>query len=106
MAAAADAPGAAATDLAEWLVERGLPFREAHAVVGAVVRRSLDERVPMARLVAEHEQLGPEAADLLAPGVSVRRRTTRGGAGPAPVAAQLDRFRARLSADEARLARG
>ena len=106
MAAAADAPGAASTDLAEWLVERGLPFREAHAVVGAVVRRSLDERVPMARLVAEHEQLGPEAADLLAPGVSVRRRTTRGGAGPAPVAAQLDRFRARLSADEARLAGG
>ena len=106
MAAAADAPGAAATDLAEWLVERGLPFREAHAVVGAVVRRSLDEGVPMARLVAEHEQLGPEAADLLAPGVSVRRRTTRGGAGPAPVAAQLDRFRARLTADEARLAGG
>jgi argininosuccinate lyase len=106
MAAAADAPGAAATDLAEWLVERGLPFREAHAVVGAVVRRSLDEGIPMARLVAEHEQLGPEAAELLAPGVSVRRRTTRGGAGPAPVAAQLDRFRTRLSADEGRLTGG
>ncbi len=42
MQAAADAPELAATDLAEWLVERGMPFRDAHAVVGTVVRRSLD----------------------------------------------------------------
>ncbi|MFZ2547608.1 MAG: argininosuccinate lyase, partial [Candidatus Microthrix subdominans] len=41
MAAAADSPGAVATDLAELLVESGMPFREAHAVVGALVRRSL-----------------------------------------------------------------
>ena len=41
MQAAADAPALAATDLAEWLVERGVPFRDAHAVVGTLVRRSL-----------------------------------------------------------------
>ncbi len=104
MAEAADSPYAAATDLAEWLVERGLPFRDAHAVVGEVVRRALDGEAPMAELVAAHPQLGAEAAALLAPGVSVTRRTTRGGAGPAAVAAQRERFAARLAADRSRLA--
>ena len=41
MAAQAASPYAAATDLAEWLVARGLPFRDAHAVVGEKVRRAL-----------------------------------------------------------------
>jgi argininosuccinate lyase len=104
MAAAADSPYAAATDLAEFLVESGVPFREAHAIVGDIVRRALDGEAPMAELVAADDRLGPDAAALLAPGVSVTRRTTRGGAGPAPVAAQLERFAARLAADRERLA--
>jgi argininosuccinate lyase len=104
MQAAADAPTAAATDLAEWLVERGMPFREAHAVVGAVVRDSLERRLPLAELVAAHPDLGDDAVALLEPGVAVQRRTTRGGAGPDAVAGQLERFRARLAADEARTA--
>jgi argininosuccinate lyase len=97
MQAAADAESSAATDLAEWLVQRGLPFRDAHAVVGSLVRTALAGTVPLRQLVAEHEQLGPEAAALVAPGVSVRRRTTPGGAGPVPVAAQLVRFRDALA---------
>ena len=40
---------------------------------------------------------GPDAAALVAPGVAVQRRTTKGGAGPAAVAAQLERFRAKLA---------
>jgi argininosuccinate lyase len=103
MQQAADSPYAATTDLAEWLVERGTPFREAHAIVGSVVRDSLERRVPLNELVAAHPDLGDEALGLLEPGVSVTRRTTRGGAGPAAVAAQLDRFRARLEADAARI---
>jgi argininosuccinate lyase len=104
MQAAADAPTSSATDLAEWLVARGMPFRRAHAVVGAVVRAALEPGAPpMAHLVRDHPDLGPDAAPLVAPGVSVRRRTTRGGAGSAPVAAQLDRYRACLAADAARL---
>lgn len=103
MQAAADAPASSATDLAEWLVERGMPFRQAHAVVGTVVRQSLEPNAsPLAELVAAHPDLGAEAAALVAPGVSVTRRTTRGGAGPAPVAAQLERFRSRLAADRSR----
>ncbi|MBA3287429.1 MAG: argininosuccinate lyase, partial [Acidimicrobiia bacterium] len=78
MARAADAEVAAATDLAEWLVEAGTPFRDAHAVVGALVRRHLEEGTSLGQLVAEDERLGPEAAALLAPGVGVRRRTSQG----------------------------
>jgi argininosuccinate lyase len=104
MAAAASAPTMAATDLAEWLVGRGTPFREAHAVVGALVRASLEPGAPpLADLVAADGRLGSEAAALVAPGVAVGRRTTAGGGGPEPVAAQLERFRRRLETDSARI---
>ncbi len=96
MAAAADAETTAATDLAEWLVERGTPFRDAHAIVGELVRRHLDEGVALAELVAGDDRLGPEAAGLVAPGVGVRRRTSPGAAGPAALPVQLDRFRTAL----------
>ncbi|HEU5082212.1 MAG TPA: argininosuccinate lyase [Acidimicrobiales bacterium] len=103
MAAAADAPTAAATDLAELLVRRGMPFREAHAVVGALVRQAVDGGASLAELAAAHPDLGAEGAALIEPGVPVTMRTTHGGAGPAAVAAQLERFRARLAADRARV---
>jgi argininosuccinate lyase len=93
MAAAADAETAAATDLAEWLVERGTPFRDAHAIVGELVRRSVDAGRPLADLVAADERLGDDAAALVVPGAAVRRRTSPGGAGPDPVAVQIKRFR-------------
>ena len=102
MRAAADSPYAAATDLAELLVERGTPFREAHAIVGALVRDSLERHVPLTELVAAHPALGDDALALLEPGVAVTRRTTPGGAGPDPVAVQLDRFRAHVGALEAK----
>jgi argininosuccinate lyase len=102
MAAAADAPAAAATDLAEHLVAGGMPFREAHAVVGALVRRSLDEGIALRDLVAGSAELGPDATHLLDRGAAVRRRTTPGGAGPQPVAAQLEAFAARLGEERAR----
>ena len=103
MRAAADSPTSSATDLAEYLVERGTPFRDAHAIVGAVVRRHLDEGLDLAALVAAEPALGPDAVGLLAPGVAVARRTTRGGAGHGPVAEQLQRLRAKLSADRERV---
>lgn len=104
MAEAADSPFAAATDLAEYLVVSGMPFREAHAVVGAHVRAALAGEASFAELVAGDERLGAEAVALLAPGAAVRRRTTPGGAGPGPVAVQRVRFAERLADQEARLA--
>jgi argininosuccinate lyase len=102
MQAAADSPYAAATDLAEHLVAQGTPFRDAHALVGALVRRALAGEGSLAALVEAEPALGPDAARLLEPGVAVTRRTTPGGAGPGPVAVQLVRFRAQLAADRAR----
>ncbi|HET9072463.1 MAG TPA: argininosuccinate lyase, partial [Acidimicrobiales bacterium] len=69
-----------------------------------LVRDALERRVPLAELVAAHPDLGDEALALLEPGVAVTRRTTPGGAGPVPVAVQLDRFAAALTRARARLA--
>ncbi len=102
MAASADAPAAAATDLAEHLVAGGMAFRDAHALVGDLVRRSLDGEAGLVDLVRADPHLGDAAAELLAPGVAVTRRTTPGGAAPAPVAVQIERFRSRLATDTAR----
>lgn len=97
MQAAADAETSSATDLAEWLVQSGMPFRDAHAVVGALVRQTLAGEGSLRDLVSAHPALGPDAAALVAPGVSVQRRTTPGGAGPVPVAVQRERFRSHLA---------
>jgi argininosuccinate lyase len=97
MQAAADAETSSATDLAEWLVQRGTPFRDAHAIVGTLVRRTLAGEGALRDLVAGDPSLGPDAAALVAPGVSVLRRTTPGGAGPVAVASQLERFRTKLA---------
>ena len=85
----ADSPYLAATDLAEYLVVQGTPFRDAHAIVGDLVRRSLEGEASLAELVAADPQLGVEVAALLAPGAAVANRVTPGGGGPASLDAQL-----------------
>jgi argininosuccinate lyase len=101
MREAADSPAAAATDLAEHLVRQGVPFREAHGIVGALVRQSTERGVPLEELVVTEVRLGPDALTHLEPGAAVRQRTTPGGGGPLPVAAQLDAAAERL-AEQAR----
>jgi argininosuccinate lyase len=98
MEAAADTPAAAATDLAEHLVREGVPFREAHAVVGALVRQSAERGVPLGELVMTEPRLGPDALRYLEPGAAVRARTTPGGAGPEPLGPQLAAARRVLAA--------
>ena len=71
--------------------------RDAHAIVGALVRHALSGTVSLRDLVAADPALGADAAALVAPGVAVSRRTTKGGAGPGPVADQLVRFAARVA---------
>ena len=86
---AADAETSSATDLAEYLVTQGTPFREAHAVVGALVRQSLERHIPLGELIAAEPRFDEEALALLAPGVAVKRRSSPGGGGPEPVAVQM-----------------
>jgi argininosuccinate lyase len=105
MIAAADDPMSSATDLAEHLVEAGTPFREAHTVVGGLVRQAVERGVPLDELVSNDPRLGPDCLGLLEAGSAVSRRTTPGGAGPSPVARQLDAARERLHEQRERLAR-
>ena len=95
----------AATDVADYLAKRGLPFREAHAVVGHLVlmceKRGCNlEDLPFevfqeASPLFEHDIT--EALDI--PSI-VAARTTEGGTAPAAVAVQLERAEAQLVVDE------
>jgi argininosuccinate lyase len=97
MREAADSATSSATDLAEYLVRQGMPFRDAHAIVGGLVRQSVERGIPLEELVTNEPRLGPDALELLEPGQAVRRRASPGGAGPQPVARQLEEARARLA---------
>jgi argininosuccinate lyase len=84
-----------ATDLADWLVRDGVPFREAHEVAGAVVRHceqagiGLDE-IGNVDLVAISPALRPEVRDVLTVAGSIRSKDARGGTAPHRVHDQLD----------------
>lgn len=92
-----------ATDLAEELVRRGVPFREAHEVVGQVVRRAEERGVDLDGLdpgvLAEaHPTLDRSVADLLDTRQAVERRRASLGTASSSVADQLTRLRASVSA--------
>jgi argininosuccinate lyase len=103
MSSRADAEALVATDVAEWLVHNGMPFRQAHGVVGAIVRDSIATGRPMVDLVREHSQLGSEAAQLFHQGVAVQRRSTSGGAGPLASGEQRERLHGRIQQLKGRL---
>ena len=103
MRQAADAPAAVATDLAEWLVARGMPFRQAHAKVGELVARSLSSSTPLVDLVRVDSTLGADAAALFASGVAVQRRSSHGAAGPGAAAEQRATLHAAIASLQSRL---
>src|SRR3954470_19275046 len=89
MRAAAQDPALGATDLAEELVRGGLPFREAHEIVGRLVRRGEEKRVSLRALTPEDlsavdPRLTPAVLRALDPSAAVAARTVIGG--PAPEA--------------------
>jgi argininosuccinate lyase len=101
MRAAAERGYATATDLADYLVRRGLPFRDAHEVVAHAVRLALERGVDLAQLPREelkalHPLIGDDAADALSLQGSLEARALRGGTAPSAVRAQIVRHRERL----------
>ena len=104
MKSAADVQLLGATDLAEWLVAKGMPFRQAHAHVGALVSKSIRDSVSLAQLVEADSKLGKQAAELLQPGIGISRRTTKGGSGPVPGAVQTAELNAALTVMHTRIA--
>nr|WP_073295949.1 argininosuccinate lyase [Parolsenella massiliensis] len=98
----------AATDLADYLVGKGLPFRQAHAVVGRIVGDCVREGVTLQQLSTDElrsysELFDDDAHEALDIDNIVRRRTTFGGTGHKAVRAQLKLATEALKADEAAL---
>ena len=96
----------AATDLADYLVGKGLPFRQAHAVVGRIVGDCVREGVTLQQLSTDElrsysELFDDDAHEALDIDNIVRRRTTFGGTGHEAVRAQLKLATEALEADEA-----
>lgn len=91
-----------ATDLADYLVERGIAFRDAHRSVGAIVRTAEESgrdlaALPIEDFAAVHPTFGPDIAEVLSPERSVQRREIDGGTGPAAVAKQIKQAKASLA---------
>ncbi|HEY7602047.1 MAG TPA: argininosuccinate lyase [Methylomirabilota bacterium] len=90
-----------ATDLAGYLVQRGLPFREAHEVVGRAVRLALDrgvrlEALPLDALRALSPLFGPDFREAASVEASLAARSVYGGTAPEAVARSLVEARALL----------
>jgi len=89
-----------ATDVAEWLVRQGVPFREAHEVAGAAVRRCEELGCDLPdlsdeQLAAVSAHLTPEVRTVLSVEGSLASRDGRGGTAPARVREQLAELLAR-----------
>ncbi len=101
MRAAASDPELLATDLAEFLVLEGMPFRRAHEAVGQAVRRARQQAIPLHRLVAEQwAELGmPEqAAAVFDLSRSLSRREQVGAPGPRATEEALRRAKRQILA--------
>lgn len=96
--AAAGQGFATATDLADYLVMHGVPFRDAHAVVGRCVRRATDAgcdlaELPLEDLQAESAAIKPDVYAVLTVEGSVAARDHIGGTAPNQVRAAINRAR-------------
>jgi argininosuccinate lyase len=92
---------ATATDLADYLVRKGLPFRQAHEIVGKIVRHALErgvslESVPVDTLREFSPLIEADVREALSVDASLRARAVTGGTAPAAVARALAEARALL----------
>jgi len=83
-----------ATDLADYLVDRGVSFREAHGAVGRLVREAEQaglelDALPLQSFAAAHVTFGADVLDALKPERSLARRNLPGGTGPEALQNQL-----------------
>ncbi|VTU35285.1 argininosuccinate lyase [Variovorax sp. PBL-E5] len=92
---------ATATDLADYLVKKGLPFRDAHETVAHAVKAAISHQVdlselPLAVLQTFHPKIEKDVYDVLSLRGSLNARNILGGTAPAQVRQQILRHRARL----------
>ena len=85
-----------ATELADYLVAKGMPFREAHSIIGAVVQATEREEKPLSQLLLETYQaistyFEADVFDWLDFHAAIAKRTATGGTSPAAVKAQIEK---------------
>jgi argininosuccinate lyase len=105
MRAATQGDFSTATDLADYLVRQGLPFREAHEVVGRIVRWCEEQGVTLetldtARLATFCDRFAAAPPDLASVDASARARASAGGTAPDAVRRQLEQAQARLGTQD------
>jgi argininosuccinate lyase len=94
-----------ATDLADYLVRKGMPFRETHRLVGQAIKRAEELGLPLGHLplsefIAVSPAFGPDLYAVFDFRQSVERRCVQGGTATAAVLAQMERARALLAAKD------
>ena len=92
---------ATATDLADYLVKKGLAFRDAHEVVALTVKAAIDSGValsdmPLPTLQSFHPSIAQDVYEVLSLRGSLQARNLVGGTAPSQVLAQVERHRSRL----------
>jgi argininosuccinate lyase len=102
LCAAAQDPALVATEVADYLVAFGVPFREAHEIVGKVLRAAEQDgksmrEMPLERLKEFSPAFGSELATALTVDAALARRSVAGGTAPGAVRAALEDFKARLT---------
>jgi len=93
-------PALVATEIADYLVNRGVPFREAHEIVGKVLRAAEQEgkairEMPLDRLKTFSGVFADDLGAMLTLDSALARRSVPGGTAPSSVRAALDEFKAR-----------
>jgi argininosuccinate lyase len=93
---------ATATDLADYMVKKGLPFRDAHEAVAHAVKTAIGQGVdlselPLATLQSFNPKIEQDVYEVLSLRGSLNARNTLGGTAPAQVRAQIARHRSRLA---------
>ena len=105
MTQAADKPFSVAIDLAEYLVHKGMPFREAHSLIGGLVKASIEDKKDFNKVVLENENFGPEIEDFFKPEMAIKRRITPGSTGLDAVEVQKEQIKKRLEIQIAMMSR-
>ena len=99
----ATSPYMVTTDIAEWLVLKGVPFRQAHALVAGLVQEALSTGESLKELVVGHELLGPEAAKLFESDVIANIKSTHGAGSVKQLEDQLSLFEENIAKNKKNL---
>jgi argininosuccinate lyase len=108
MRAALQGDFSTATELADYLVRKGVPFREAHAIVGGIVRECLQQGIALEDLTLEmlqrhHPRFDADALEAIDPMHAIRARTIQGGTAPEAVQQQIEQAKQWLGVIEHQL---